>query len=457
MRNTLFEYTLFEQSPKSYANVELYSAQSPRALGALLLLIFLGVTLMASKIISVNVKGVDVPVIFEHDHNLPIVSMQLVLRNSGSINDGSLTGLARISASILNEGTLKDGSLNFAKKLEEKAINLSAHSGNETFVYEIGSLRNVFDEAIVRLSELLKTPNVTKETIKKVKTNTVGSITQKLNDFDYIAGRELKALLFKGTVLENASIGTLDTVKKIKLKDVKDFIDRSIVLERAVIVIGGDISESEAKHYAKAILKSLPHGELKKLDYIKTSDEIKQSVIKKDTEQAYIYFGSKFNMTASDSDYYKARIGMHILGAGGFGSRLMEEIRVKRGLAYSAYARVAVNNSHSYFNGYLQTKLENQDEALKIVKEVIGEYLKNGVTQDELDAAKKFLLGSEPLRVETLSQRLSRAFFEYYKGKELGHSLKELELIEKLELEDLNTFIKSHNEIMQLSVAVVTK
>jgi len=423
----------------------------------IVILIFLGVTLMASKIINVEVKGVNVPIIYEHDTQLPIVSMQLVLKNSGTINDGNLSGLASMSASMLNEGTLKDGSLGFAKKLEEKAIHLGIHSGNETFVYEVGSLRNVFDDAISYLNQLLEAPNLTKDSLKKVKISTVGTITQKLNDFDYIASTELKSLLFRGTVLANTSIGTLESVDAISLKNIKDFVKEILVLERAVIVIGGDISQSEAENYAKNVLKNLSHGKLEELQYIETSMDVNSSVIKKETEQAYIYFGAPFNMRAADADYYKARVGIHILGAGGFGSRLMEEIRVKRGLAYSAYARVSVNNSHSYFSGYLQTKLENQDEAMKIVKEVISSYVSKGVTQVELDAAKKFLLGSEPLRVETLSQRLSRAFSEYYKGKELGYSLQELEYIEKLELSDLNEFIRNHGEIMQLSVAVVTK
>ena len=313
---------------------------------------------MASKIINVEVKGVKVPIIYEHDAQLPIVSMQLVLKNSGTINDGNLSGLARMSASMLNEGTLKDGSLGFAKKLEEKAIHLGTHSGNETFVYEVGSLKNVFDDAVLYLTQLLKAPNLTKDALKKVKTSTVGSITQKLNDFDYIASTELKSLLFSGTILANTSIGTLESVEAIGLKNIKDFVKNILVLERAVIVIGGDISQSEAENYARKILKNLSHGKLEDLQHIETSSDVKSSIVKKETEQAYIYFGAPFNMRAADADYYKARVGIHILGAGGFGSRLMEEIRVKRGLAYSAYARVAVNNSHSYFSGYLQTKLE---------------------------------------------------------------------------------------------------
>jgi len=135
----------------------------------------------------------------------------------------------------------------------------------------------------------------------------------------------------------------------------------------------------------------------------------------------------------------------------------MEEIRVKKGLAYSAYARVSVSRSSSFMTGYLQTKLDSLEEAQKTVKEVVAEFVKNGVTKEELEQTKKFLLGSEPLRVETMGQRLNRTFMEFYKGQDLGHSQKELELIRKLKLKDLNEFIKSHKEILEMSFAIVTK
>jgi predicted Zn-dependent peptidase len=161
-------------------------------------------------------------------------------------------------------------------------------------------------------------------------------------------------------------------------------------------------------------------------------------------------------MRRNDDEYYKARVSMFVLGAGGFGSRLMEEIRVKRGLAYSAYCYTRITKSYSTFNGHMQTKLESLDEAKKVTQEVIANFVKNGITQKELDQAKKYLLGNEPLRTETLAQRLDRTFSEYYDGLGLGNSAKDLEKISKLTLDEINKFIKEHNEINKLSFAIVT-
>jgi len=412
---------------------------------------------MAAKIDSIEVEGVKVPLIFEEDHRLPIVNTQIVFTNSGSITDTKIAGLAKFSAKMLNEGTKSMGANGFAEKLESKAIHIAAQTGSETFVIEIGSLKEQFGESMKDLKLLLKEPNFTKRSLEKVKTMTIGAISRKENDYDYVASNALKGLLFANTPLAQPAAGTIQSIESIKLKDVKDFAAEHLVRARVIVVVGGDLDLSTIKKELKKVLKLLPKGEAKPLPHYSASSAAKTEILKRETEQAYIYFGSPYNMAVNDEDYYKARVATFILGTGGFGSRLMEEIRVKRGLAYSAYARVHVSKSVSYFNGYLQTKLESQEEAKATVKEVIAKFVKEGVTQEELDQTKKFLLGSEPLRVETMSQRLNRTFMDYYKGFSLDHSKRELEKINNLKLDDLNNFIKAHQEILELSFAIVTK
>jgi len=422
----------------------------------LLILLLIQGLMMASTLNYITVEGVKIPLIHEEDNRLPLVSMQLVFEESGSIEDEKLPGLAKISAKMMNEGTAELGSIGFAKVLDAKAVHISAHAGTETFVMEISSLKSSFDYGLEKFNDLLSGPNLKKDTLDKVKALTIGGLSRKENDYDYVAARALKAELFNGTILEHPSSGTIDDVKKIAAEDVEKFLKQHLVLERAVVVVGGDITLAEAQAKAQTLLKVLIKGEKASLGFVAVNKKSKRVVLERETEQAYLYFGSPYNMKVGDEDEYVARVATFILGAGGFGSRLMEEIRVKRGLAYSAYARVQASRSNVYFSGYLQTKLESQKEAEATVKEVIAEFVKNGVTQSELDQSKKFLLGSEPLRVETLSQRLSRTFQEYYKGEELGSSLKELKKIESLNLKTLNNYIKKHTEITDLSFAIVT-
>jgi predicted Zn-dependent peptidase len=422
-----------------------------------LILLALGNIIMAATIEEIKVKDTNIPVIFEQDKRLPLVTMQFVFKNSGSIADTAKAGLAKFSAKVMNEGTKKLGSSAFAEALESKAIHISASTGKETFVIEVGCLKEELDEGLKYFEMLLKDPNLTEDVVDKVKTTTLGSLARKENDFDYIASSELNALLFDGSVLAKPSLGTVESVKSITLEDVKKFLADNLVISKLMVVVGGDIEAEDVKTKVTKIIKAMDVGENGEVKNYSITKEPKEKIVKKETEQAYIYFGSPYNISVDSEDYYKARVATFILGSSGFGSRLMEEIRVKRGLAYSAYAKIDVTKSSSHMNGYLQTKLDSLQEAKKTVKEVVAEFVKNGVTKDELEQTKKFMLGSEPLRVETMSQRLNRTFMEYYNGQELGHSLKELELIKSLNLKDLNDFIKAHKEILDMSFAIVTK
>ncbi len=412
---------------------------------------------MGATIKHIDIKGVQIPVIFEEQKALPILNLQLVFQNSGYIQDSNKSGLANLSSKLLNEGTKELGTTKFAEILDENAITLTASNGFETFVIELSNLKEQSQMGVELLSSLLKSPNFTQNTLDKLKTMQTGSLKRKENDFDYISNNQLKSILFKGTALENPSSGTIESISKIELKDIETFINQTVCLENLIIVAGGDFELKEFEKLIKPLLETLNVGKKIGFEKIELNSKKEEKTLIKDTQQAYIYFGSSFNIDSKDEENYKAKVASFILGGSGFGSRLMEEIRVKRGLAYSAYGSISINKSHSYFSGYLQTKNESAVEAQKLVNEIIANFVEKGVTQEELSAAKNFLTGSEPLRSETLGQRLNRAFTLYYRGLEPDYSKKELEKIQALELDDLNKYIKSHDEINNLTFSIVRK
>ena len=427
----------------------------PRGKQILIFLLLLQGILMSAEIKHIDIKGIQVPVIFEKQTSLPTFNLQLIFKNSGYIQDKKLSGLASMSSKLLNEGTKELGSVKFAQKLEEKAISLSASNGFETFVIELSSLTDVSEDGLTLLRQLLKSPNYAQDTLDKLKTLKIGALKRKENDYDYVARNELQKLIFKNTPLMNPSSGTIKSLEKIELKDIKAFISQTLALNNLIVVAGGDMKYDQLEKQLTSLLKVLTIGKAQKEELFIANDKELTKTLKKETQQAYIYFASPFQIKVSDENVYMAKVASFILGGSGFGSRLMEEIRVKRGLAYSAYGSISVNKSHSYFTGYLQTKNENAIKAKELVAEITALFVKSGVTQEELDAAKNFLTGSEPLRVETLSQRLNRSFAYFYRGLDQDYSQKELAKIEQLQLEDLNNYIKSHKEILKLSYSIV--
>jgi predicted Zn-dependent peptidase len=422
----------------------------------LLILLLLQGWLMGAEIEKITVSGNEVPVIFEKSSYVPIVSMQIVFRNSGSIYDGK-AGLAKMSAKLLSQGTKKDGSVGFATRLENHAIHLSANAGNETFSIDLSALKSEFGEGVKLLKELLTDPNYTQEAADRIKTQQIGWLTQKKSDFDYIASLGLKETLFQGTPLGRPRAGTIESVSSITLKDMQQYLTSHLGVDNAIVIIGGDIDAADTKKIVSEVLSLLPKVDTKPISYIEASDKKEVKVTEAETEQAYIYFGAPFDLKYNDPKQYISKVVGYILGGSGFGSRLMEEIRVKRGLAYSAYGYFVNNRVTAYLTGYLQTKLENEKEAKALVQQIVDDFVKEGVTQKELDAAKEFLIGSEPLRSETLSQRLDRAFNEYYYDRPLGYHKEQLKKIETLTLDEINDFIKKHSEITKLSFSIVTK
>ena len=412
--------------------------------------------LMSATLSPIEINNTEVPIIFEEDKNLPIISMQLIFKNSGSLQDESKGGLVKLSAKLLNEGTFKDGSIGFATKLENRAISLSAQTGAETFVIEVDALKEEFAYGVARLKELLEDPNYSKDTLSKIKTQTIGSLKRKESNFDYISSLAMKGMIFPNTPLANPSSGTVKSVESITLEDIKGYLSSHLGLENAIVVIGGDINQSEAVAFSKEVLALLPSVKTKKIERVKAlgKKQVKEKMVK--SEQAYVYFGAPLDIAYDSKERHLSQVASFILGSSGFGSRMMEEIRVKKGLAYSAYSRFNINKSHSYFSGYLQTKIESGDNAVKSVKEVVQTFLDNGVTKEELESAKQFILGSQPLRSETLSQRLGRAFQEYYNNRPLGSTTEELKLLEAITIDEMNGFIKKHKEIADISFSVVT-
>jgi len=422
-----------------------------------LIIFFLGVFAMATELQYIDIKGEKIPLIFEENKQLPIVTMQFIFQHSGSLNTDK-DALAELSSKLLNEGTKKDGSTGFATRLDNQALTLSSYVGRESFAIEVSGLKSEFPDGVKLLKKLLKDPNYTIETITKIKRQKIGSLTAKLSDYDYIASTGLRKLLFEGTPLARSYEGEPKEIEKITVKDIKNFLDSHLGFNNVLILAGGDISEKEVVEYSKEVVSSLPKVTTAPLLPVKVRENPKTEFHnQKDTQQAYLYFGAPFYYSYKEPDQYKAKIMEYILGGGGFGSRIMEEIRVKRGLAYSAYASLNRTKNNSHLSGYLQTKLESQDEAMSVVKEVIDDFVKNGITQDELTGAKDFLVGSEPLRVETLSQRLNRGYDEYYNDREQGYSKIQLEQLANVTLKEMNEFIASHPEIRDLSFSVVTK
>ncbi|GAA9598270.1 pitrilysin family protein [Helicobacter pylori] len=419
----------------------------------LLLGVFMG--LQASALTHQEINQAKVPVIYEENHLLPMGFIHLAFRGGGSLSDKNQLGLAKLFAQVLNEGTKELGAVGFAQALEQKAISLNVDTSTEDLQITLEFLKEYEDEAIMRLKELLKSPNFTQSALEKVKTRMLAQLLQKESDFDYLAKLTLKQELFANTPLANAVLGTKESLQKIKLDDLKQQFDKVFELNKLVVVLGGDLKINQTLKRLDNALNFLPQGKAYEEPYFETSNQKSEKILYKDTEQAFVYFGAPFKIKDLKQDLAKSKVMMFVLG-GGFGSRLMEKIRVQEGLAYSVYIRSNFSKVAHFTSGYLQTKLSTQAKSVALVKKIVKEFIEKGMTQQELDDAKKFLLGSEPLRNETISSRLNTTYNYFYLDLPLNFNQTLLDQIQKMSLKEINDFIKAHTEINDLTFAIVS-
>jgi len=398
----------------------------------------------------------DISVIFEQDRRLPLVSLQLVFRDSGALA-GEKPGLAKLASRLLGEGTRTMGSEAFFEALESRAVSLHASVGSETFVISLHALKSEFAFGLSMLRKLLADPNFTQEAFDRVQAQTIGALTQKQSDFDFVASNLLKSLLFEGTPRAYPSSGTVESVEEISLQIAAQFIREHLGQQNVILLLGGDLEPEEAGEIAREALSGLPSLHVPELGRIDARFAPAEKQLKAATDQAYLYFGAPYTMPYDSDEVYLGKVAAFVLGSSGFGSRLMEEIRVKRGLAYSAYANFHVGKTGSYFSGHLQTKLESAEEARQVVEKVVRDFIEGGMTEEELASAQQFLLGSEPLRNETLQQRMGNAFNDYYNGKPLGYRQEELAQIKAITAAQINRFIRTHTEIGKISFASVIR
>ena len=211
---------------------------------------------MAEEKLQIN--NTAIPLIYEHNSQLPLFYIQLVFKGAGSMSDGAHLGLSEIVSSLLNEGTKKLGATKFAEKLEEKAISLSAESDSESLRISLTGMKAVQKESLSLLKDLLIDPNFTPQALKKVKEDAIVSLSEKEDDYDYQANRLLKSMLFQGTALEFPSSGTPQTIEKISLKDAQQFYNTHINLNSLSVVAGGSISLSEISKDLSTALQNLP-------------------------------------------------------------------------------------------------------------------------------------------------------------------------------------------------------
>ena len=374
--------------------------QAPSALFAVLLLVTAILAIQPAQ--AVEVQRVRSPGGLEawlvEDHSNPIISLSLAFRGGAALDPQGKEGLAAMAAGVIDEGAGDLDSQAFQGRLEDLSIHLSFSADMDSFTGGVQSLTENRDTAFDLLRLALTEPRFDAEPVERIRSQILAGLTRQSEDPDTIAGRVLNKLLYPQHPYGRPSGGTLESIATIQVDDLRRFVAERFGRDVLVVGVVGDISAAELGPLLDRTFAALP-AEAAPFDVAKTdpaaSDDL--VVIEKDVPQSVVVLGQK-GIARNDPDYYAAYTVNYILGGGGFASRLYEEVREKRGLAYSVYSYLYPLDHSALVVGGVATKNSRVAESLDLIRQEWKRMAEEGPTADELRDAKTYLTGSFPLR-----------------------------------------------------------
>lgn len=329
---------------------------------------------------------------------LPMVDISVVF-NAGSARDGAAFGLSQATIAMLNQGA---GQLN-ADQIAANFENVGAqYAGNITRDFAAVRLRSLSDPkflnpALQTLTTVLTTPTFPQDGWQLIQKQMLIALAEEQQSPMQIARNAFAKTLYGNQPYGYPIAGTVDTVSKLSLKDLKDFYKKYYVANNAIVAMVGAIDRTTAAKIAEQIVAALPTGEAAKpLATMVGPKQAETKAVYFPSQQTTIFIG-QVGINQLDPDFFPLSVGNHILGGGILTSRLFEEVRNKRGLTYGVSSRFALYAANGPFYIALQSRNDQANNAIAITQQTLQKFISDGPTDKELVAAKKNIIGEFPL------------------------------------------------------------
>ncbi len=341
-------------------------------------------------------------VLFVHAPQLPMIDIRLVF-NAGSARDKAQPGIAQLTNTMLSQSAGKWSTDEIAERFEAVGANFSTASLRDMAIVSLRSLteKKLLDQAIATFKVVVSQPAFKINEVKRQKAQQLISIQNRLQSPGSIASEAFYAAVFKGHPYAQPTLGTKESVTAISTDALKQFYKQYYVANNLTVAIVGNVTQSQANVLVEEITSGLSNGKAAE----KLADvglPTKAQYIHKEyaSTQTHILVGQP-GMKRGDADYFSLYVGNHILGGSGFGSRIMQEIREKRGLAYSSYSYFSPMLATGPFTMGMQTRNKNTVQALELLNKLLKDFIEKGPTEEELQHSKKNITGGFALRVDS--------------------------------------------------------
>lgn len=413
----------------------------------------------ARPALAVEVQRVEsdfgIVALLVEDHTNPIINARFVFRGGSALDPDGMEGLADMVSGLLDEGAGDLDSQMFQRRLEDLAVSLSFSADRDSFSGRLSTLTKNRDDAFRLLKLAVTAPRFDDEPVSRIRSQIQAGLRQESEDPDAIAGKALFKTLFEDHPYGRPNGGTTESIEAINVDAMRMFVAERLARDNLVIGVVGDISPSELSVLLDSTFGTLPEKATPwELPDVLPPEKGLQVVIQKAVPQSSILFAQR-GLKRDDPDFYAAYVMNYILGGGGFTSRLYNEVREKRGLAYSVYSYLSPYENTSLMLGGAGTANARVGETIQVLRDEWQRLAEQGVSETELADAKTYLTGSYPLRFTASGQIAGMLAGIQLDNLGMDYFDKRNNYIEAVTLDDVNRVAREWLDAGSLTIVIV--
>lgn len=372
-----------------------------RLFAAALALAFTAVAPASAMTIEKIVSPSGITAWLVREQSVPLIALNYAFHGGSAQDEADKAGTASLAADLFDEGAGSLDGKTFHERLENHAIELRFNVARDYFHGSLRTLNEHRDEAFDLLHLALSAPRFDGEAVERVRGQTLAALRRDSTNPNSLASRRWWETAFPDHPYGRESRGTLESVPRIAVADLRDYARRAFARNELTISIVGDIDAKAAGELIDRAFADLPaKNDLKPVADASPAGLGRRIVIALDVPQAVVAFGGP-GLARHDPDFMAGYVVNHILGGGAFSSRLYHEVREKRGLAYGVSDSLVWFRRAAVVFGGTATRADRTSEALAIVERETKRMAENGPTPDELAAAKSFLKGAYALSLDS--------------------------------------------------------
>jgi len=341
-------------------------------------------------------------VLFVEDHSIPMLDVAVSVPAGGAFDRAEKAGVAGLTHALLDLGVVGMNEDEVARSLADIGAQLGGGVGQDRASVSLRTLSSIAErkQALAVMAKVLQQPVFPEAVLAREKARRIAGLKEAETRPKSIVSKAFNKAVFGAHPYGVPLSGDVASVEKITVEDLRDFYQQYYRAGSTVVAIMGDVSRSDAEAIAQQLTAGLPSGRVTaELPAVVTKITPSEQRIAHPATQSHILMGTP-GIARSDPDFFALYLGNHILGGGGFTARLMTEVREKRGFAYDVHSYFAPLKLPGTFQIGLQTKKEQADEALKVGRQVLADFIAEGPTEKELIAAKQNIIGGFPLRID---------------------------------------------------------